>query len=87
MRKHDKRGRDNDPEVNPYDFYAGLNLESQTECTGMIPTPPVDDVQQDGYHDIYSVPQQCASGAKRAENAADQKKKSSRPRPGSRGLE
>lgn len=85
MRRNDKR-EGNDPESNPYDFYQGLNVESQTECTGMIPTPPIDDVQQDGYHDIYSVPQQCATGAKKAKNAADQKKKSSRPRRGGRGL-
>lgn len=86
MRKDDKKEGQSDPEVNPYDFYEGLNIESQTECTGMIPTPPIDDVQQDGYHDLYSVPQQCASGAKRAKDAAEQKKKSSRPRPGDEGL-
>lgn len=80
MRKN-KRQANEEPEDNTYDFYQGLNIESQTECTGMIPTPPIDDVQLDGYHDIYSVPQQCGSAAKQAKNAAEQKKKSSKPRP------
>lgn len=76
LRKNDKEGNE-DPEVNQYDFYAGLNIGSQTECTGMIPTPPMNEAQQDGYHDIYSVPQQCATGAQKREDASEQKKKSS----------
>ncbi len=84
MRKNDVREGKNDPEANQYDFYQGLNIESQMECTGMIPTPPIDEAQLDGYHDIYSVPQQCASAAGESKNAADQKKKSSRPRPDGR---
>lgn len=71
-----------DKEINcvpeePYDFYAGLNIGSQTECTGMIPTPPLNDAQTDAYHDIYSVPQQCSTGAQKKENAKEQKRTSS----------
>ncbi len=68
--------KNNDPEVNQYDFYSGLNIGSQTECTGMIPTPPMNEVQKDGYHDIYSVPQQCSTGALKNDGAKEQKKKS-----------
>ncbi len=80
--RRNKRQANEGPKDNAYDFYQGLNIESQTECTGMIPTPPTDDVQMDGYNDIYSVPQQCGGAAKQAKNAAVQKKKSSRPRRG-----
>ena len=76
MRKENKEAND-DPEVNPYDFYSGLNIGSQTECTGMIPTPPLNEVQQYGYHDIYSVPQQCSTGAQKRYSSKEQKKKSS----------
>jgi hypothetical protein len=80
MRKRNKPEGQNDPEANPYDFYQGLNVGSQTECTGMIPTPPLDDAQLDGYHDIYSVPQQKGTGAMNMKDAKEQKRKSSRPR-------
>ncbi len=76
MPRNDKE-RNDSPEENPYDFYAGLNIGSQTECTGMIPTPPTNEVQLDGYHDIYSVPQQCSTGAQKKDGAKEQKKKSS----------
>jgi hypothetical protein len=80
MRRDNKTEGRNDPEANEYDFYSGVNIGSQTECTGMIPTPPLDDAQLDGYHDIYSVPQQKGTGALKKEDAKEQKRKSSRPR-------
>jgi hypothetical protein len=78
MRKDDKDKKGNNEDA--YDYYDIQNIYSQTDCTGMIPTPPLDDAQVDGYHDIYSVPQQNATGARKFENAKDQKKNSSRPR-------
>jgi hypothetical protein len=77
MRRENDKENNNDPEVNPYDFYQGVNIGSQTECTGMIPTPPMNEVQQEGYHDIYSVPQQCSVGAREKKDAKEQKRKSS----------
>ncbi len=77
-RKNNTEGPDS--EVNSYDFYSGPNIGSQTDCTGMVPTPPLDAAQIDGYHDIYSMPQQKGTGALKKEDAKEQKKKSSRPR-------
>jgi hypothetical protein len=75
-----RRKNVNEPEENAYDYYDIKNIGSQMDCTGMIPTPPLDDAQQEGYHDIYSVPQQIGTGAIKKENAEEQKRKSSRPR-------
>ncbi|MGE5494385.1 MAG: hypothetical protein ACM3S4_03665 [Burkholderiales bacterium] len=80
MRRKNKLEGPDDPEVNPYDFYSGVSIGSQTECTGMVPTPPLDDAQVDGYHDIHSIPQQKGTGAMKMKDAKEQKKKSSRPR-------
>ncbi|MCC8022903.1 MAG: hypothetical protein LIO46_03875 [Clostridiales bacterium] len=39
----------------PYDIE---NTASATECTGLIPTPPVDEEETDAYQDLYDVPRQ-----------------------------
>lgn len=33
-----------------------MNVVSGTECTGMIPTPPLDDGETGAYREIYDVP-------------------------------
>ncbi len=33
-----------------------FSVASATECTGLIPTPPVDKSEADSYTDIYHVP-------------------------------
>jgi hypothetical protein len=60
------------------DYYSWLNVGSQNECTGMIPTVPLDEAQQEGYADLCPVPQQLGTAATKSENAAEQKRKSSR---------
>jgi len=40
------------------------DIASSTECTGMIPTPPLTDEEVDNYNDIFSVTQQSAHNAK-----------------------
>lgn len=33
-----------------------MNVVSGTECTGMVPTPPLSDGEADAYREIYDVP-------------------------------
>ncbi len=33
-----------------------FSVASATECTGLIPTPPVDKAEADSYTDIYDIP-------------------------------
>ena len=54
------------------------SISSANECTGMIPTPPLTEEQEEAYSDIYSVPQKCASSASNAENAQQQKQRSTK---------
>lgn len=57
---------------------VSINIGSQNDCTGMIPTVPLDEAQCDGYADIYSVPQQIGTAATKSKDAQDQQSKSSR---------
>lgn len=75
-----RKGNGKGTEESSYDYYDTQNITSQTDCTGMIPAPPLDDAQLDGYHDIFSIQQQKSTGALKKEDAAEQKRKSSRPR-------
>ena len=59
------------------DSYSSLDIASITECTGMIPTPPLNEFEAENYGDLYSVPQQDAYNAKKADNTAQQEKRSS----------
>ncbi len=59
------------------DDYVSLDIASITECTGMIPTPPLNDDEVDNYADIYSVPQQSAVNANNIETTSQQRKISS----------
>lgn len=57
--------------------YATLDIASTTDCTGMIPTPPLSAEEAENYGDIYAVPQQSADNAKKAATTSQQKKRSS----------
>lgn len=59
------------------DDYATLDIASTTDCTGMIPTPPLNEYEVDNYADIYSVPQQSAVNAQKADSTSQQRKRSS----------
>lgn len=43
------------------DDYISLDISSSTECTGMVPTPPLTEAEVEGLSSIYSVPQQKVS--------------------------
>jgi hypothetical protein len=73
MKKDDKKKIA--PELDE-DNYVSLDIASTTECTGMIPGPPLDDAQVDAYSEIYSVPQQKAYNAKKADSPEEQKRRS-----------
>ncbi|RPF43342.1 hypothetical protein EDD70_2305 [Hydrogenoanaerobacterium saccharovorans] len=38
------------------DFFDFDTIASATECTGLIPTPPLSDEEAESYTDIYSIP-------------------------------
>lgn len=57
--------------------YATLDIASTTECTGMIPTPPLSEEEVENYADIYSMPQKSAFNAKKANTPSQQKNVSS----------
>mgnify|MGYP000303690649 CR=1 FL=1 len=59
------------------DDYSTLNITSATDCTGMIPTPPLTDEEVNGYADIYTVPQQNAYNAQNADSTSQQSRRSS----------
>lgn len=40
------------------DFLDPQGVVSTTDCTGLIPTPPLDDDEADSYKDIYAIPEQ-----------------------------
>lgn len=58
------------------DMIGQNGVFSATECTGMIPTPPLNDEQVEGYLDIFHVPQQKAQDALKADNPEEQKLRS-----------
>jgi len=53
MNKDNKRRETSAPE----DDYVSLDITSATECTGMVPTPPLTEAEVEGYSSVYSVPQ------------------------------
>lgn len=56
--------------------YAALNISSTTDCTGMIPTPPLTVDEAENYGDIYAMPQQSAENAGKTATTPQQKKRS-----------
>lgn len=47
-------------------------VASSTECTGLVPTPPIDMSEVDSYHEIYDIP---LSDETVESNLQDEKKK------------
>ena len=37
-------------------YFDATNVVSETECTGMVRTPPLSDDEADAYREIYDVP-------------------------------
>lgn len=56
------------------DDYKSLDITSATECTGMVPTPPLTDAQTEGLSGVYSVPQKKATQANEDKNVKNEKK-------------
>lgn len=55
-----KKNKQTINEENPMDFdmlFDSNNTVSSTECTGLIPTPPLNDEEAESYTDIYAIPQ------------------------------
>ena len=36
--------------------YTHLDVYKRQECTGLIPTPPINEAQAEAYTDIYTIP-------------------------------
>jgi len=70
-----------EPEKRPNQFEDELDdgfiimdkVASSTDCTGLIPTPPANDEEQEAYSDIYAVPKQQGKHLKsrRAKKSAE----------------
>lgn len=39
------------------ELFDGDNVASATECTGLIPTPPLSEEEAESYTEIYNIPQ------------------------------
>jgi hypothetical protein len=52
-----------------------MGIVSATEVTGMVPTPPLDEDEADGYGDLFPVRQERASAAQRADSPDEQEKR------------
>jgi hypothetical protein len=59
-----------------WDDMIAIDVASMTECTGMIPTPPLTDDEVNGYSGIFHMPQQKAETAQKADSPAEQEKNS-----------
>lgn len=44
-------------DLDDYDFLEMSGVASSTDCTGLIPTPPLEEADADSYTDIYNIPQ------------------------------
>ncbi len=53
-----------------------FNLSSLSEATGMIPTPPLDDADVEGYEALFYRPQQEADNARKADSPQEQQARS-----------
>ncbi len=67
-----KKHKDDKPvdcsvEFSDFDDYSSLDVASYTEVTGSVPRPPLTDAEAEGYSDIVSMPQQCATHADKQE--------------------
>lgn len=65
-------GKDHKQDKGPDGQYSDdeftMMVVSATECTGMVPTPPLTVDQVDSYRYLLSMPQQEAGGAKKADS-------------------
>ena len=55
-KKHDKYHVPLEDDFGELPDDNGMNVVSGTECTGMVPTPPLDDDEANAYREIYDVP-------------------------------
>lgn len=44
-------------------YYTSPDISSATECTGMVPAPPLTEAEVEGYADVYAAPQKKATQA------------------------
>ncbi len=44
-------------DIADYDFLDVVGVASATECTGLMPTPPIKESDVDSYTDLYDIPQ------------------------------
>ena len=65
MSKKNKNQNNNHQQTDEYGQIEGMstmNVASDTECTGIIPTPPQNCDEDDAYSDIYDIPAETSDG-------------------------
>lgn len=53
----------NDDDIDDYIYSCTDNVASTTECTGLIPAPPVSESEAESYTDLYSIPKPAKGSA------------------------
>ena len=53
----DNKNKQMEPTDFEDDYFDYDNVACATECTGLIPTPPVSDEEAEAYTELYAIPQ------------------------------
>ena len=69
------RKPDDKKDVKKFDLSDQMQITSSTECTGMVPTPPQNDAEVDGYSDLFHVMQQKVEYVESTKRPNDKPKK------------
>ncbi len=62
-----------DENTSNYPYDDAENIVSATDCTGLIPTPPVNQTEAESYAELHSIPQPSTEkeGLKQNRHSAD----------------
>lgn len=71
MKNKSMQGFQIDEEDRDFLYYDVENIASATDCTGLIPTPPVNAEEAESYANIYSVPTPSVEKEKQDSNDDD----------------
>lgn len=74
-----KRRRNRETDAQYAEDGISMDVVSSTEMTGMVPTPPLDDSEVEGYRSLFPVRQQAATDARKAGSPEEQERQSGKP--------
>lgn len=58
-------------EENQDDFFDINKMASANDCTGLVPTPPLDDEQADSYTKMYEIPTPAEEDAEKINSSKE----------------